>query len=137
MRLTGAAHSLRREEALGEGGDEADLDQQADPRFERCQLRHDALDIQTARKEAAAMERGQAKDDRTIRLKGMSCCWAKLVIGEGEAGDGCQIPEDATTRMAAVAGEQRQEPGEEPTHQITGQGPGPAAAFQQKATDQS
>jgi hypothetical protein len=47
---------LSREEALGEGGDEGDLDQQADDGFGGGELRNGILQRNAAREEAAPME---------------------------------------------------------------------------------
>src|SRR5260370_22495069 len=52
-------------EALGEGGDKADLDEQAHQRLEGGQLGERTIHRHVARQEAAPVERGHAEDERS------------------------------------------------------------------------
>jgi uncharacterized membrane protein YkoI len=84
--------SLGAEEALGEGGDEADLDQQADHGFKRSQDRHRIVELEATREEAPPVERGEAEDARLREVEGMAVYRAEVQIQGGKTGDDCQIP---------------------------------------------
>src|SRR5260221_7891602 len=102
------------EKALGEGGNEAHLDEEPGHCLQGSQARYPALKAQVLREKAAAVKRGYAEHQGPIGQEGVSLCGAQDVVGHHEGGDGGEIPHNRAARFIAVAGERGQEPGAEP-----------------------
>lgn len=69
LRSIRSIRSLGAEEALGEGSDEADLDDEAQHRLTRSQDSHRIAQADALRKEAASVEGCEAEDERLVPLE--------------------------------------------------------------------
>src|SRR5690348_10449039 len=106
----GQAGGSLAEEALGEGGDQADLDDQADERLDggedgdgRVQGDRGVGD------EAAAVEGEHAEDGGVERGEGDAGGGAEAHVGGGEGEDDRDVEDEAAPGAIAVAGEQVEE----------------------------
>src|SRR4051812_43192205 len=101
------------EEALGEGGDEAQFDQEAKNRLGGGEHGQRIVERETAGKEAPPMERGHAEDKRAQRREGQGIGLAEEEVRRRPAEDDREIDDDAASRLVAVASQSIEEEREE------------------------